>query len=79
MKIVVIDCWEIGFQKIAFTNLLRSDFGYSLSGAKDATDALLHGQRLELQVPDEEADYLLSRCVELGVRATINAGKSSVG
>ena len=79
MKIVIIDGWEIGFRKVEFTSLLRNDFGYSLSEAKAVTDALLDAQRLELEVPDEEADYVLSKCLELGVRATLNATEQNVG
>ena len=69
MMVLVIQGWEIGFQKVAFTNLLRSEFGYSLSGAKSATDSVLEAKQLELEVPDAEISRVLSKCRELGVRA----------
>jgi hypothetical protein len=49
MKTVTILGWNAGFQKVKFTELLRSDFGYSLSGAKAATDGILDNRRVEIE------------------------------
>ena len=66
MKTVAIFGWNSGFQKIKFTEFLRHDFGYSLSGAKAATDAVLDNQRIELQVEDAECDGVMSKLSDLG-------------
>jgi len=71
MKTVAVLGWNVGFQKVKFTELLRRDFGYSLSGAKAATDAVLDNQRLELQVQNSEHDRILSELDGLGARFTV--------
>jgi hypothetical protein len=64
MKTVVISGWSVGFQKIKFTEMLRSDLGYSLSGAKATMNAMLDNQRLELQIQDSEYERLLLKFSE---------------
>jgi hypothetical protein len=68
MKTVVILGWNSGFQKVKFTNFLRHDFGYSLSNAKAATDAVLDNQRLGLQVQECEFDRILAELSGLGAK-----------
>ncbi len=76
MKTVTISGWNVGFQKVRFTELLRYDFGYSLSGAKAATDSVLDDHRLELNIPEAEYDRILSHLLELG--AKVSTGHASV-
>jgi ribosomal protein L7/L12 len=71
MKTVTILGWNAGFQKVKFTELLRSDFGYSLSGAKAATDGILDNRRLELSIPEGQYGHLQKRLVELGAKVEI--------
>lgn len=71
MKTVTVLGWKAGFQKVKFTELLRSDFGYSLSRAKAATDGILDNRRLELSIPEGEYDRLVPRLVELGAKVEI--------
>ena len=71
MRKVAVLGWNPGFQKIQFTELLRGDFGYSLSKAKAATDAVLDQKRVELEVQDTECMRLLPRLNQLGARAVL--------
>ena len=66
---VVITGWNVGFQKIRFTELLRTDFGFSLSAAKAATDAVLGRKSFELEVQAAQCGDLVPRLERIGVRA----------
>jgi hypothetical protein len=77
MKTVTISGWEIGFQKVGFTELLKREFGYSLSAAKAATDSVLENHRLDLNVPEEEYDSLVPRLLDLGAKVAIEAGRDA--
>jgi hypothetical protein len=66
MKIVTVSGWKVGFQKIGFAEMLRKDFGYSLSAAKAATDGVLSNHSLELHVSETECERLVPRMRELG-------------
>jgi len=44
MSIVVIIGWNVGFQKVEFTKMLKSKLGYSLTEAKAVTDAAVDNQ-----------------------------------
>ncbi len=71
MKTVVVTGWNVGFQKVKFTDMLRRDFGYSLSNAKSATDGILENQRLELEVQDSDCDRVLPNLTELGAKFAV--------
>jgi hypothetical protein len=71
MKTVAISGWNNRFQKVKFTELLRRDFGYSLSDAKTATDAVVDNQRLELQVQHDELQQILSELSRLGAKFVV--------
>ena len=71
MKTVAIIGWNSGFQKVKFSELLKRDFGYSLSAAKAATDAVLENERLELQIRDSESETVLSQLSNLGAKFVI--------
>jgi hypothetical protein len=76
MKTVTVLGWKPGFQKVRFTDLLRREFGYSLSGAKAATDGVLDNRRLELNIPDAEYDRVLPRLLELGAEVANGKGRA---
>ncbi len=71
MRKVAVLGWNPGFQKVQFTELLRGDFGYSLSKAKAATDAVLEQQRIELEVRDADCTRLLPQLDQLGAQAVL--------
>ena len=68
METLVIIGWNVGFQKVAFTKLLRHELGYSLSEAKSTTDAVLKNQRTELKLHKADVDQVLVKLNELGAR-----------
>jgi len=71
MKTIVISGWDIGFQKINFTQKLRREFDFSLSSAKNASDAVLNGKHLEFQVQDSDCGRILSEFSELGAKVEV--------
>ena len=71
MKTIVISGWNIGFQKINFSQKLRREFDFSLSSAKDASDAVLDGQHLEFQVQDSDCLRILSELSQLGAKVEV--------
>jgi len=74
MKTVTVSGWKVGFQKIGFTEMLRKDFGYSLSAAKAATDGVLDNHALELRVAEPECERLAPRLRELGAAFSVEEG-----
>jgi hypothetical protein len=66
MTTVLISGWKVGLQKVQFTQLLQRELGYSLSGAKDVTDAVVEGEAVELQVPECGVERLLLAMTQLG-------------
>ena len=66
MRKLAVTGWNTGFQKVEFTKLLREELGYSLSGAKDLTDAVLDGEPIHLNFPDERFDEAVGTMSELG-------------
>lgn len=70
MKTIVISGWELGFQKVKLTELLRYDLGYSLSDAKAKTDMVLDNQRIELIVGDTQFSEMLAKLRLIGAKCT---------
>jgi len=68
MKIVMLLGWEIGFQKVKFTELLRDELGYDLSEAKSTTDAVLENRPVKLWLQDEAFERIVSELVALGAK-----------
>lgn len=68
METVVIFGWNVGFQKVGFTKLLRYELGYSLSEAKSKTDAVLENQRIELTLHKADVDHVLFKLTQLGAK-----------
>jgi hypothetical protein len=77
MKTIVISGWNVGFQKINFTQKLRHEFNFSFLSAKDACDAILDGQRLDLHVQDSEYSRMLSELRQLGVKFEVEDSTSN--
>jgi ribosomal protein L7/L12 len=66
VKNITVSGWKIGFEKVAFTKLLRYELGYSLKTAKDTTDTILDGQSISIEVSEEEYQGLIRRIEALG-------------
>jgi hypothetical protein len=67
MKIIEITGWLPGFGKISMNRLLREEFGYSLSTAKNAVDAILDGQKIILSCAEENEIKICSKLSEIRV------------
>ena len=44
--------WQVGFNKVAFTKLMKEEVGVSLLAAKNLTDRLLTGETVIIWVRD---------------------------
>ena len=66
MTTVLISGWHYGFQKVAFTRLMKSEMGLTLRPAKTITDRILDGETVELQVQDDQVEHLLEAMTDLG-------------
>ncbi|MEO6802642.1 MAG: hypothetical protein ABI197_05270 [Granulicella sp.] len=71
-RTLIINNWNIGFKKIEFTKMLRSELGLGLSEAKEITDSVLDRKSVELQVSDENYGHMIELATELGA---VVAGK----
>jgi hypothetical protein len=79
VKVLEIVGWNVGFQKIPFTNVLRSDLGYSLSEAKAITDAVLEQKTVALEVDGSRYALLVEKLSKLGARLALSVGTSRKG
>ncbi len=68
MTTIQIFGWNVGFDKVKFTLLLKSALEYSLSDAKSVTDAIMANETVELQVAEAEVEAVLSSMHLLGAR-----------
>jgi ribosomal protein L7/L12 len=68
MKSISISGWNVGFRKLEHTRLLRSEFGLSLSQAKQTTDEVLAGNAVTLQVPDDRYEQAVAELIKLGAK-----------
>ena len=68
MTTVQVSGWNIGFNKVGFTHLLKSDLGYPLSRAKRVTDTIMKNEAVELEVADAQLEQLLSSMRSLGAQ-----------
>ena len=64
-KLVIVG-WNVGFQKVEFTKLLRCNFGFSLTEAKSITDKVLDGERAELAVDRGDRSRIANEATALG-------------
>jgi hypothetical protein len=70
MKTMTVSGWKTGFQKVAFTELLKHELGFSLSAAKAATDGVLDSQPLEINISEAKFEGMLARLRELGAKVS---------
>ncbi len=73
MKELVIQGWRVGFDKIALTKALRTEFGLSLLEGKSITDRVLDNKEVRINLRGHEAneERLLSQLGEIGVVVSI--------
>lgn len=67
-KLLVIAGWELGFNKVEFTTMLRHELGYSLSTAKNITDQVLTNQPVEFQIPATSYERISLESSKLGAK-----------
>lgn len=63
---LVISGWQIGFNKVEFTKMLKVELDMGLNEAKATTDAVVDGTLLELPIGDRDFERIAKRAVELG-------------
>lgn len=71
MTTVLISGWNDGFQKVHFTHLMKAEMHLTLHPAKQITDRIMDGELVELEVPDEQVEQLLSAMTALGARCEV--------
>ena len=65
---LLIEGWNIGFNKVEFTKLLQRELNLSLSSAKAVTDQILEGKQLKVDVPRKEMDRIVAAAEALGAK-----------
>ncbi len=65
-RTLVISGWQLGFNKVAFTKMLKTELDLSLSDAKAITDSILDGRPEELPIGDRESERIAKRASDLG-------------
>lgn len=68
MATIVLCGWNVGFNKIALTNLVRQRLGHTLSEAKAVTDTVLAGQEVTLEIADDLVEAIRSELDRIGVQ-----------
>jgi hypothetical protein len=76
-EVLYIRGWNVGFQKVAFTALMRSQVGVSLEAAKNLTDKVLAGETVTVWVWNHAIAAKL--CCELGAVVLDRDGEICVG
>ena len=72
-RLLAINGWNVGFNKIRLTNMLRAEFGYSLAEAKSITDQVLENQKIRIPFNSDpsSADDVVKRLLAIGAKASI--------
>jgi ribosomal protein L7/L12 len=70
---LVIEGWNIGFNKVVFTKLLQQELGLSLSSAKEMTDQVLEGKRISVSVLDQDMGRITEAVHRLGAKVIRNS------
>jgi ribosomal protein L7/L12 len=65
---LIVEGWNVGFNKVAFTKLLQQELGLSLSSAKEMTDQVLEGKRISLSVLEKDMDRMSEAAHHLGAK-----------
>ncbi|GHC12870.1 hypothetical protein GCM10010080_30510 [Thermomonas carbonis] len=77
MTIVEIQGWQVGFNKVACTNIIRAATGIDLVQGKAITDGVLSGETQRVYVSDNSmAQQLVNDLTEIGAIASIAADGS---
>jgi ribosomal protein L7/L12 len=69
---IILCGWNLGFNKVALTKLLRAEVGYSLPQAKSITDAVADRQSVTIEVADDQIDRLAFELNELGAKFRVD-------
>lgn len=69
---IILFGWNIGFDKVAHTKLLRAELGFSLLQAKSITDAVVDRQSVTIEVPDDQIKRLAFELNELGAKCRVD-------
>jgi hypothetical protein len=72
---LIIEGWNEGFNKVAFTKILRHEFGFSLTAGKTMTDQVL--ERTPLAIDVVSADIRRLRLLGRQMGAIVCSGNSS--
>jgi hypothetical protein len=73
MTIVEITGWEVGFNKVGCTNIIRSATGLGLVEAKEIADAVLRGETCRFVMPDYRGAHRLAQdLTNLGAVASVS-------
>jgi hypothetical protein len=67
----ILSGWNVGFNKIGHTKLLRAELEYSLRKAKTVTYAVVSGQLATLELADDRIEYLTTKLKALGVKSVL--------
>ena len=71
---LLIEGWNEGFNKVAFTKMLQHEFGFSLTAAKNMTDQILERRPVTVHVVETDIERISSLAQKIGA---IVSSKSS--
>ena len=71
MQTIEVVGWNVGFQKVEFTLLLRKQLSYSLTEAKRCTDAVLDHHVIQVNVPESDLLSMLRSMQALGAQCRL--------
>ena len=77
MRLLVMNGWNVGFNKILLTKTLQVEFGYSLTEGKSITDRVLAKDEIRIPLdhrhPKEKEEDLLRQLREIGLKVSIES------
>ena len=74
--ILLVEGWNEGFNKVAFTKMLQHEFGFSLAMAKNMTDQVLERKPLAISVVSADIKRISSLAQQIG--AIVSSENSSM-
>jgi hypothetical protein len=75
---LIVEGWNKGFNKVAFTKMLQKEFGFSLTIAKVMTDQLLENKLLVIDIADADIERINALAQDLGAIVRRDSSASSV-
>jgi signal transduction histidine kinase len=72
---LLIEGWNVGFNKVAFTKMLQHELGLSLTAAKNMTDQVLERTPIAINVLSADIKRISSLAQQIG--AIVSSGNSS--